>query len=146
MKKTNKLPPQPPSALQTVGALGRELKRLSVQLEKTSVEITKTDEPSRRIALEKLNQHRSLNFARLVKAALAAEEKLGLLVEKSSVVGVWTRQVLEFKSALSIIPQRMMTHALFADLDPISVKTLLQSEVDATLKFLWEENESRQSN
>lgn len=135
MKKSNE-PPQPPSALQSVGALGRELKRLSLQLEKTAVEITKTDEPSRRIALEKLNTQRSANFARLVKSALAAEEKLGLLVEKTDVDAVWSRMVLEFRKTLEQVPRRVATHHVFRDLDPVDVDEVIGAEIREALTTL----------
>jgi hypothetical protein len=136
MKKSNKPPSAPPSALATVGALGRELKRLSLQLEQTAAEIAKTDEPSRRIALEKLNQQRSANFSRLVKSALAAEEKLGLLIEKSQVDAVWSRMMLEFRKTIEQIPRRVAMHKTFADIDPVDVEEVMTTEIRDALTAL----------
>jgi hypothetical protein len=142
MKKASNNQP-PPSALQTVGALGRELVRLSKQLEDTAAEIAETDEPSRRIALEKLNAQRSGNFARLSKQALLAERELKLLIEKSDADAVWSRRIEEFKSALDYIPRRLMTHPLFAGVDGVALNLILQKEFDEALAFLWEENKAR---
>jgi hypothetical protein len=126
----------PPSALKTVGALGRELSRLSLQLEQTAKEIERTKEPSRLIALEKLNQQRSTNFARLSKQAIAAERELGLLLEKSDVDQTLSRMLIEFRRALEQMPRRVATHPLFHEIDPVKISSLLQAEVDETLNFL----------
>jgi hypothetical protein len=122
------------SALQTVGALGRELARLAKQLEDTAKEISRTDEVSRRNALEKLNAQRSATFARLAKQALAAEKELGLLLQKSDVDQAWGRTLLEFRKGLEQMGRRIATNKLFHDLDPVDVEQLIRAEADEVLR------------
>jgi hypothetical protein len=134
VKSKSKSNPQPaPSALQTVGALGRELARLAKQLEDTAKEIARTDEVSRRVALEKLNAQRSATFARLAKQALTAEKELGLLLQKSDVDQTWARMLLEFRKGLEQMGRRIATGNLFHGLDPVDVQEVVRSEADQLL-------------
>jgi phage terminase Nu1 subunit (DNA packaging protein) len=138
MKSAKPNQKQPPvSALQTVGALGRELARLAKQLEDTAKEISRTDEVSRRAALEKLNAQRSATFARLAKQALAAEKELGLLVEKSDIVAVWSRAIAEFRSTMERIPRRVADRPIFKGLDPVDVELTIRREVDVAIHELY---------
>lgn len=132
--KPNQQPPT--SALQTVGTLGRELARLSKQLEDTAKEISRTDEVTRRSALEKLNAQRSATFARLSKQALAAEKELGLLLQKSDVDQTWTRVLLEFRKTLEALPRRAASLPAFATCDPVDVSLALEKEIEAVLTQL----------
>lgn len=125
--------PPAPSALQTIGALGCELARLAKQLESTAKEITRTDEVSRRIALEKLNAQRSATFARLAKQALAAEKELNLLLQKSDVDETWARMLLEFRKGLEQMGRRIATDKLFHGLDPVDVQEIVRTEADQVL-------------
>lgn len=139
MKKSRKQAEQPESALQLVSSLVEELTRLKEQCAEVGRELSQEQSPSARLQLQKLRQQYTTNLARLIKPAMAAEERKGLLVMKSDVDAVWSRTITEMRSTLEQIPRRVATDPLFAALDPVDVANIIQHEVNVALAQLSNE-------
>jgi hypothetical protein len=143
MKKKPSKPEPPRSAIQIVSSLVRELERLERQCDEVGRELDREESPSLRLQLGKLRQQYSTNLARLIRPALAAEERQGLLLLKTDVDATWTRKMIEFRKALEAIPRRAATHRLFAGLDPVDVELALDKEVAQVLTQLMDSADKR---
>lgn len=129
-------PVAPRSALQIVTGMVRELARLQKLCNETQTELENEPSPSERFQLAKLLQQYSTNLNKLIQPTLDAEERQGLLLEKSDVEATWRRVIAEWRSALEALPRRISTNALFSNLNPVDVEQLLVRECDSTLNLL----------